>query len=34
MTHRNDGSAGTPGAKDKTILEKIEELIGKKSEKQ
>lgn len=34
MTHRNNGSAERPGAKEKTILEQVEELIGKKSEKQ
>lgn len=34
MTHRNNGSVEAPGTKDKTILEQVEDLIGKKSEKQ
>ena len=32
--HHSNGSVERPGAKEKTILEQVEELIGKKSEKQ
>jgi len=33
MIHHKDGSAKPRGPKDKNILEKVEELIGKKTEK-
>lgn len=34
MMHHSNGSAERPGDNDKTILEQVEDLLGKSSEKQ
>lgn len=34
MMHHSNGSQAPSGSKEKSILEQVEELIGKKSEKQ